>query len=101
MWLIVDPFTWSKRERILTAAELAGTTFPSLVIIHPAGIPTVDGVYVEAGAVTIVVPVSATHGHPVRVAVSPFVFPPRPAGIEGEADVAAGTYLEEQVSDTS
>jgi len=33
-----------KGELILTAAELAGTTFPSLVIIHPEGIPTVDGV---------------------------------------------------------
>jgi len=33
-----------KGELILTAAELAGTTFPSLVIIHPEGIPPVDGV---------------------------------------------------------
>jgi len=72
--------------RVLTAAELAGTTFPVEVMIQPDGIPTV-----EVGAVALVARVvDAIHGQPVLVAVLPLVLP-MPAGMDGDADVAAGT----------
>lgn len=69
------------------AAESEGTTFPELVIIHPDGIPAVA----TDVAVDMVVEVApATHGQPVIVEVSSLLPPcPRPAGMEGEADVIA------------
>jgi hypothetical protein len=72
--------------RILTAAELAGTTFPEEVMIHPLGIPA-DEVEAAVAVVNVVAP--ATHGHPVMVVVSSLLVPPRPAGMDGEADVTA------------
>ena len=54
-------------------------------MIQPLGTP-VDDVEAVVAVDSVVAP--ATHGHPVSVAVSPEVLPPRPAGMEGEADVA-------------
>ena len=73
---------------VLTAAELAGSTFPDDVMIHPLGIPAGD---VEDDVAIDMVVGPATHGQPVCVVVSPFVDPPRPAGMEGDADVTADT----------
>lgn len=79
---------------IFTAAELAGTIFPDEEMIQPLGtLP--DDVYVLT-AVCMVVAV-ATHGQPVMVVVSPLLVPPRPAGMDGEADVAAGTSADATV----
>lgn len=74
--------------RILTAAEFAGTTFPEEVMIHPLGIPA-DEVEAEVAVVIVVAP--ATHGQPVMVEVSSLLVPPKPAGMEGEAEVTAET----------
>jgi hypothetical protein len=52
------------------------------VIIHPLGTPAT-----EVEVPVTVDKVVATHGQPVRVEV----LLPRPAGMEGEAEVAAGT----------
>ena len=73
---------------VLTAAELAGTTFPEEVIIHPLGMPAAE-VATDVAVVIVVAP--ATHGQPVMVVVSSLLVPPRPAGMEGEADVTADT----------
>jgi hypothetical protein len=72
---------------ILTAAELAGTTFPEEVMIHPLGIPADD---VETDVAVDIVVAPATHGQPVCVVVSSLLVP-RPAGMEGEAEVMADT----------
>ena len=72
---------------LLTAAELAGTTFPDEEIIHPLGTPAEE---VEAAVASVVGVAEATHGHPVIVEVSSLLVPPKPAGMEGEAEVMAG-----------
>jgi hypothetical protein len=56
------------------------------VISQPLGIPAAD----EAARVAVLRVVVATHGQPVKVEVEPCVFP-KPAGIDGEAEVTEGT----------
>lgn len=75
------------KNNALTAAELAGTTFPEDVMIQPLGTPATS-VRTAVWVARVEVP---THGQPVCCAVSVFEFPPKPAGIDGEADVIAGT----------
>lgn len=68
----------------LTAAEFAGTTFPSLLITQPAGNPGAD----VCTVVVVARVVEEIHGQPVLVRVDWSL--PMPAGIEGEADVTFG-----------
>ena len=57
-------------------------------MIHPLGIPADE---VETAVAVDMVVAPATHGQPVMVVVSSLLVPPRPAGIEGEAEVTADT----------
>jgi len=91
--LLVEEEGKTKRRgrRILTAAESAGTTFPFEEITQPLGTP---GAVVYTGPAVVSVVAVATHGQPVWVMVESLGFPPRPAGMEGEAEVAAGMSAE-------